>query len=239
MKLLALLVTLWEVLGRLFLSAHARNFVALPSDVVHEAWQLTIDGELAAATAHTALRVALGAGLGGVGGVIFGALVGFPGAGAALAAPLALARSIPPIAWIPLTLLWFGVGEAQVVVVLAGATFHVVTPAAADALGRVPVTLLQAAENLGATPARLVALRIRAATPAVLGALVDGVAMAWFVVVAAEFVSAAEGLGVVVLQGRDLLLPGRTFVGMAALGICGLASDRALRAARGRLVRWA
>jgi sulfonate transport system permease protein len=125
--------------------------------------------------------------------------------------------------------LWFGVSEAQQIAILAGATFHVVAPACADAARRVPASLLHAATNLGASRLAVSGVRARAALPGVLTAIREGVSVAWLVVVAAEFVSAPTGLGVLVLEGRDLLQPARTFLGMALLACCGALSDAGLR----------
>ncbi len=239
MRIVAIFLVLWELLGRLLLDARAANFVPLPSGVVIEALALLQSGDLAVAAGHSALRVLVGGGLGVVAGVAAGVLAAQGGPGRLVAAPLALLRPIPPIAWIPLTLLWFGVSEAQQVAVLAGAVFHVVSLGVEDATRRVPVALLQAAENLGASPVRRLGIRVHAALPGVLGAAREGLVMGWFVLVAAEFVSAAQGLGVLVLEGRDMLLPARTFVGMLALGGAGALTDVGLRRAQARLLRWA
>lgn len=239
MRLAAAFLVLWEVLGRCFLDARALNFVPLPSGVVEAAWTLSVSGELAVALGRSALRVAVGGALGVVLGGLVGGVAAQGGVGRLVSVPVAFLRPVPPIAWIPLTLLWFGVSETQQVVVLAGAVFHVVALGTEDAARRVPRALLDAAANLGASPAARLRVRLHAALPGVLGAAREGLVMAWFVLVAAEFVSAAQGLGVLVLEGRDLLEPARTFVGMGALGLAGALTDVGLRRAQSRLLRWA
>ncbi len=186
-------------------------------------------GEVGVALAHSALRVLVGGGTGAALGLVVGLLVGRGGFGRVLGSPLALVRPIPPIAWIPLTLLWFGVGELQQWAILAGATFHVVTAGVRDALDRVPASLVESAKNLGSRGFGLELVRLRAAAPELGFTLREGLAMAWFVLVAAELVSATEGIGVLVLQGRDLLLPARTFVGMLTLSVAAGLSDALLR----------
>ncbi|GDX78761.1 ABC transporter permease [Deltaproteobacteria bacterium] len=238
MRLTVLLVAAWELLGRLLLDAHDANFVPMPSGVAVELFAVAGSGELWAALWRSALRVAVGGSVGAALGVLAGALGASGRAGAVLRAPLALLRPIPPIAWIPLTLLWFGVSELQQVVILAGATFHVVALGVGDAARRVPEGLVAAARNLGAGVGLTTEVRVRAALPGVLTAVREGFAVAWFVLVAAEFVSAAQGVGVLVLEGRDLLLPARTFVGMGALAAAGALTDWAVRGASGWLVRW-
>lgn len=238
MRLILLLLGAWELAGRIFLDAHAAMFVPVPSGVAAELLALLGSGELWAALWRSTLRVAVGGSCGAAAGVVVGVVAAAGPAGAVLRAPLALLRPIPPIAWIPLTLLWFGVSETQQGVILAGATFHVVALGAGEAARRVPEGLVAAARNLGAGAGLTAEVRMRAALPGVLTAVREGFAVAWFVLVAAEFVSAAQGVGVLVLEGRDLLLPARTFVGMGALAVAGALTDGALRRASGRLLRW-
>lgn len=239
MRVTLVLLAVWEALGRALLDAHNANFVPVPSGVVAELFAVAASGELWAAAWRSALRVTVGGSVGAALGVLAGALGASGRIGAALRAPLALLRPIPPIAWIPLTLLWFGVSETQQLVVLAGATFHVVTLGTGDAARRVPASLVDAATNLGAGWRLALEVRVRASLPGVLTAVREGFAVAWFVLVAAEFVSAVQGVGVLVLEGRDLLLPARTFVGMGALAAAGALTDWVLRGASARLVRWA
>ena len=229
MRLTLALLLLWEIAGRLLFSAHLTQFLPIPSDVVAMGITLLRNGELVDNVLSSAGRVAIGGGIGVLSGAAAGVVLAAGRLGRVLDAPLALLRPVPPIAWIPLTILWFGVSEAQQLAMLAGATFHVVAPGCADAARRVPASLLQAAANLGASPLAVAGVRARAALPGVLTAAREGVAVAWLVVVAAEFVSAPSGLGVLVLEGRDLLQPARTFLGMALLASCGALSDAGLR----------
>lgn len=229
MRLTLTLLLLWEACGRLLFSAPLSRFLPIPSDVVAMGITLLRNGELIDNVLHSAGRVAVGGGIGVLAGATAGVVLAAGRLGRVLEAPLALLRPVPPIAWIPLTILWFGVSEAQQVAILAGATFHVVAPGCADAARRVPSGLLNAASNLGASRLAVAGVRARAALPGVLTASREGVAVAWLVVVAAEFVSAPSGLGVLVLEGRDLLQPARTFLGMALLASCGALTDAGLR----------
>ena len=229
MRLTVALLLLWEACGRLLFSARLSRFLPIPTDVIAMGVTLLRNGELIDNVLHSAGRVAVGGGIGVLSGAAAGVVLAAGRLGRVLEAPLALLRPVPPIAWIPLTILWFGVSEAQQVAILAGATFHVVAPGCADAARRVPPSLLQAATNLGASRLAVAGVRARAALPGVLTAAREGVAVAWLVVVAAEFVSAPSGLGVLVLEGRDLLQPARTFLGMALLASCGALSDAGLR----------
>jgi ABC-type nitrate/sulfonate/bicarbonate transport system permease component len=234
------LVLVWEALGAtLVRDPRTAQFFPLPSAVARAGWSLLADGTLAAAAAHSTARVAIGTALAVVLGVPLGAWIALaPRAGVALAAPLRLIRPIPPVAWVPLTLLWFGVTELQQVVVLALAAFLVVVEGTRHAVAGVPGALFEAARNLGARQAD-VALRVAvpAALPAVAATVREAAGTAWFVLVAAELLAAAQGLGVLVVEGRDLLEPPRMCVGMLALGAGAAITDTLLAALAHRLGR--
>lgn len=232
MRVIAGMLLAWEVAGRVF--GVNSGTLPLPSDVARVAIELAARGELAADVQASAVRVAIGGGLGVAAGVVAGLAIAAGRFGRILDAPLAILRPIPPIAWIPLTLVWFGVSEAQPIAILAGASFHVVAPATADAVRGVPAGLVHAARNLGAGHAAVAGVRLRAALPGVAAAVRQGWMVAWFVLVAAEFVSAPRGLGVLMLEGRDLIEPARTFVSMGALAACAALTDAGLGAAQRR-----
>ena len=240
--LTATLLVAWELAGRLFIDdPRTRLIVPLPSGIVAATVGLTLDGTVPRGVARSALRVLIGTGVAVLVGVPLGALLATaPRLGAVLEAPLRLLRPIPPVAWVPLTMVWFGVTELQQVSILALAATFVVASATHLAVRGVPASLVFAAANLGALPVEL-ALRVRvpAALPGVIAAVREGLATAWFVLVAAEFLAASEGIGVLILEGRDMLDPARAFVGMGALAVCGLVSDRVLAALGARWTRWA
>ncbi|MES2641391.1 MAG: ABC transporter permease [Myxococcota bacterium] len=239
--LVVVLLILWEILGRtLVTDPRTALFLPLPSTIAAAAWAMARDGSLLVDLGRSSARVALGAGAAVVFGVMLGGVVASrPRLGAVLEGPIGWVRPIPPVAWVPLTILWFGVGELQQVVILFFAATFVVSAGTADAVAGVPASLLAAARNLGVPEASLLRrVSVPAALPGVAAAVREGVGTAWFVLVAAEFLSASEGLGVLILEGRDLLEPARTFVGMGALAACGALTDLGLGSLQARLTRW-
>ncbi len=234
------LVLLWEVLGRtLVTDPRTALLLPLPSTVAVTAGTLLADGTLPSAVARSAARVVAGSLLGVALGVPLGAWIALaPRGGRVLDGPLRLVRPVPPVAWVPLTLLWFGVTEVQQVVVLALACTFVVVAGTTRAVAGVPADLLAAARNLGAR-ATHVTLRVAvpAALPAVAATVREAVGTAWFVLVAAELLSATQGLGVLIVEGRDLLEPSRACVGMLTLGACAAVTDTMLGALERRLGR--
>lgn len=136
-----------------------------------------------------------------------------------LAALVAALRPIPPFAYLPLLLVWVGIGETSArLVCFAAAVFPILSYARAG-VADAPVALLQAARNLGVGDAALLwRVRVPAALPATLTGLRSGWTLAWMSVVAAELVGADGGLGQLILDARNLARPDIAMAGMAVLG---------------------
>jgi ABC-type nitrate/sulfonate/bicarbonate transport system permease component len=154
-------------------------------------------------------------------------------------AVIGLLRAIPPFAWVPLLLLWLGIGDTgAALVVFAGAFFPVVRYARAG-VASVPPTLVLAARNLGAGGPRLVATVLApGALPLTITGLRLGWTLAWMSVVAAELVGADGGLGQMVLDARNLARPDVAMAGMVAIGAMAAASEGLLGLVAARVLRW-
>src|SRR5204862_915524 len=138
------------------------------------------------------------------------------GARAALCAPLRLmlepviefVRPIPPLAFLPMFLLWFGLGEGSKVAFIAYTTFFPMFIGVAAAVLRVDVMLLRAAASLGATRADLLRrVVLPGALPGIIVALRLGFGLALFVIVGAEFIGADAGLGNLIMEARTYFNP--------------------------------
>jgi NitT/TauT family transport system permease protein len=144
---------------------------------------------------------------------------------------LQILRPISPLAWIPISILWLGVGDLAAVFLIFLASFLALTVATLNAVHNIDDTHLRAGRNFGLSEAQLV---LRVLCPAVMPRL--GVALritlgiAWLVVVAAEMIAVRSGLGFLIVDARnagnryDLVLGG-----MALIGIIGLMLDIAMR----------
>jgi sulfonate transport system permease protein len=131
----------------------------------------------------------------------------------------ALVRAIPPFAWLPLLLLWVGIGETTSMLVCALGAFFPILEGARVGASEAPTALLNAARNLGASPVRvLFRVRIPAALPSTFTGLRTGATFAWLSVVAAELVGADGGLGQLVLDARNLARPDLAIAGMLCIG---------------------
>jgi ABC-type nitrate/sulfonate/bicarbonate transport system permease component len=145
-------------------------------------------------------------------------------------APIELLRPIPPLAWIPLALIWFGLGEqSKVFIITLGAFFPVVTNTYKGMVGIDP-NLLRAAQTLGLRGWKLL---LRVALPAALPDVATGVRVGWSLsfgsLVAAEILGADQGLGYMIMHARELAQIGVIIYGIILIGAVNLVTDFLIR----------
>jgi NitT/TauT family transport system permease protein len=150
-------------------------------------------------------------------------------------------RPISPLAWIPIAILWFGVGDLAAVFLIFLGSFFPLLVTAINAARSVPAVYVNAGRNFGLSPARLV---YQVLYPAVIPQLIVGLritlGIAWLVVVAAEMIAVNSGLGFLIVDARnagnryDLVV-----AGMVIIGIVGLLLDMEMRSLeRTKSFRW-
>jgi ABC-type nitrate/sulfonate/bicarbonate transport system permease component len=211
-----------------------------PAQVGRVGLDLIGTGELGRHFLTSLGRVAQGFGLAAAAALGLGLLVG-------LCVPLRLmvepvvefVRPIPPLAFLPMFLVWFGLGEASKVAFIGYTTFFPMFVAVAASVLRVDVVLLRAAASLGASRSDLVRrVMLPAALPGIVVALRLGVGLALFVIVGAEFMGADAGLGHLIMEGRTFFNPPQIVLGALVLGLLGSLVNALLLAAERRLLRW-
>jgi ABC-type nitrate/sulfonate/bicarbonate transport system permease component len=210
----------WELAGR----GLASPVLPPASAVLRAAWSMQGLGEDLAASLS---RVLIGYTAAAAAGVGLGGLLALGGTfGAGVLGAVQVLRPIPPIAWVPLAILWCGLGDPSAwFIVFIGAFFPIFTQVA-WALAGTPPALLELGESLGASR-WLVLTRIRfpAALPGIVAGLRTGLGLAWTSVVAAELVGAQSGLGYRIQMHRLVLETDGVLVGMATIGLCGFLMD--------------
>lgn len=235
--LVALLV-LWSALSW----SGTVNELLLPSPlaVVRAGIDEATSGVLVANVLISVKRVLAGYALAVVVGVALGLFVGWnERAYKALNPAIEALRPIPPIAWVPLAILWFGLTDrAAYYIVFIGPVFpiFVTTAAAVRATGR---HYVNAAQCLGADEwALLTKIILPGAMPEIFTALRVGIAVAWTCVVAAELVAAQSGLGYQMWQSRELFKSADVIFGMLMIGALGFASNYLVLLIERRVLRW-
>ncbi len=172
-------------------------------------------------------RVGLGFGIAAVFGIPLGLTLGwYKAANEVLNPVLQFLRPISPIAWIPIAIILFGVGDsAATFLIFIGAFFPIVV-SCVDSVSNVPAVFQLVGRNFGLTPAQFVRRVIfPAALPQILVGLRLALGIAWLVVVAAEMIAVDSGLGYLVVDSRnagkryDLVLAAMLLIGVIGLGL--------------------
>ena len=153
---------------------------------------------------------------------------------------LEFARYLPAVAFVPVVLLWTGIGEASKITVIWIGTFFQMVIMLSEDVARVPLPQVEAARTLGATGREVMALvLLRSAMPAMFDTLRITLGWAWTYLVVAELVAANSGLGYAILKAQRFLQTDRIFVGIIVIGLIGLGTDQLLRWLHRRLFSWA
>lgn len=208
-----------------------------PVAVVRALGELAVNGKLFRYAIASLFRVTWGFSLAVVIGIPLGLVLGWYRRGGQTIAPaLMFLRPISPLAWIPLAILWFGVGDQSAIFLIFIATVLPLTLTAMQASANVSHVHIQAARNFGLSSFAIVRrVLLPAALPQLVGGIRIALGIAWLVVVAAEMIAVNSGLGFLIVDARnagdryDLVV-----AGMLAIGVIGLALDAALRVAERR-----
>jgi len=248
----AVLIGLWSVLSAT--GAVSDRFLPAPADLARTARDFVVAPKRppipgvvpfkGAAVEH--VRASLGR---WVVGYAIAVCVGVPlGMGLGLSRWMAAAldplfqalRSVPITAWLPIALVWFGLGEgAARYLVFIGAVSPIVV-ATADSTARVPRQLVDTARMLGTRPRDLARrVYLPSALPGIVTGLRLGLTLGWTTVIVAELTGSRRGLGAMMFAAREVSKLDQIIVGMATFAIIGFAGDLLLRTAARPLVRWA
>jgi NitT/TauT family transport system permease protein len=153
---------------------------------------------------------------------------------------LEFARYLPAVAFVPMVLLWTGIGEASKITVIWLGTFFQMVIMLSEDVARVPMPQIEAARTIGANDREVLLLvLLRSAMPAMFDTLRITLGWAWTYLVVAELVAANSGLGYAILKAQRFLQTDRIFVGIMLIGLIGLGTDQILRWIHRRLFPWA
>ena len=247
--LLALVVPLALLLGwHLAVKAGMTRLIPSPADVAEYMVDFAVGGvwdDAFSATLHIHLfasmtRVYGGFALAALVAVPLGLLIGRNEKVRALLDPfLQLMRPIPVTAWLPLSMILFGLGPRSAFFLVFLGAFYPILLNTVFGVRSVEKRLFEAASMLGCSgTAQFFRVVLPASLPSIFTGLRLGLGLAWFVIVVGEMTGVPQGLGAVIMDGRTLSRTELVICGMIVIGIAGFISDRIIVALMNRLLRW-
>lgn len=224
------------------------RLIPLPSGVATMMWDFAFggiydDAYSASLPIHfwkSVQRVYGGFLLAAVTGIPLGLMLGrIPLLRALLDPMLSLLRPVPVTAWLPLSMIFFGLGPKSAIFLVFLGAFYPILLNTVFGVKSVDARLYEAAEMLGCTGSQMFrAVVLPAALPSIFNGLRLGAGFAWILIVVGEMTGVPEGLGAVIMDGRTLSRTDLVITGMIIIGITGFLSDRILVLLSNYFLRW-
>ena len=216
------------------------QFLASPTAMVREGWVLLVEYGFIKDIGMTVWRV--------LGGFVIAAAIGVP-LGIAMGAYkpveaffepfVSFARYLPASAFIPLLILWAGIGEAQKLLVIFIGSFFQIVLMVMMAVGNSRRDLVEAAYTLGASDAGIIRrVLIPGSAPEIAEILRLVLGWAWTYVIVAELIGSSSGIGHMIIESQSLLNTGQIIFGIIIIGFIGLVSDFLFKFGNQRLFPW-
>ena len=233
-----ILIAVWEILSRT--GAVPAYQLPAPSVILETIFGLAADGSLWGHIGITVYRVFIGFLIGTAFAVILGAVVGFYSKAEQIFDPMIQAfRSIPSLAWVPLFILWMGIGEPSKVTMIAVGVFFPVYLNVVSGIGGVDRKLIEVGKMYGLNTFQLIKrVILPASLPSFLTGLRSGLGLGWMFVVAAELMGASTGLGYLLVLGQNTLSPETILASIVFFAIIGKLSDWILKTVELRSLHW-
>ena len=232
-----LLIVVWQIAGATGILPE--RILPAPQLIAESAIELLRSGELVDALAVSSVRVAQGLALGAVAGLVLGVIVGTSRyADAILDPPLQMLRALPHLGLIPLFILWFGIGEAPKVLLIALGVIFPIYLNTASGLRQIDPKLRDMATVFGfSRRQRLTEVILPSIAPQVLVGVRQSLAIAWLTLIVAEQLNATTGLGYLIMNARDYFRIDVIIVGLVVYALLGILTDALVRVAEARALR--
>lgn len=232
------IVALWEGLGHL--GKINPSVLPIPSKLVTTLISIIKDGPLSKNIIVSLRRVLSGFALGASCGVLLGISMGLSYKFNRLFLPLTeIIRPIPILAWVPVLILWTGIGEKSKIITIAIGSFWSALLNTTDGVANVDYKYKELA-NVYVKTKRDTILQVvlPAATPSIFTGLRIGVGSAWLSMIGAEMIAASSGLGYFITYNREVMRPDKMYVGVVVIGIIGWLINVGIRKVEARALRW-
>jgi sulfonate transport system permease protein len=233
-----ILIVSWEIATRLKL--FPPQLLVPPEQVIFTFLDLLKKGDLIVHLKISLIRVIAGFTTGTLAGFILGTAMGLSKNVERYIAPsFHSIRQVPLFAWMPLLMLWLGIGEVFKVVFIAIGSFYPMTLNTFEGIRGVPKEYVEVAKVFEYSRFKLLRKVIfPAALPNILTGIRIGIGMSWMFVVGAEIIASSEGIGYLMNWGRQLFQFDIVMVGFFVIGIIGLIMNNAVRPVETYFLRW-
>jgi NitT/TauT family transport system permease protein len=244
-SLVAALIVIWEIFSAIGVLPH--RILPPPSDIFLAVGELIRPGlppgyTLLKHLFASLVRVFCGFILGALVAIPLGIVMGWSRIVRILFEPvLQVLRPIPPLAWIPIAILWFGIGLKSASFIIFLGVFFPVLLNTISGVDLVDQVIVKAARTLGANDYEILRkVLMPGALPSIITGLRVGLGIGWMTLVAAEFtgVKSGYGLGYMIMVARDIQRPDEILAGMLVIGLVGILMDTILKTWEKRILRW-
>ena len=238
----AVILAAWWIVAELRLVPHL--FLPTPAEVANAAVSIFQDGYANATlfehVGASLLRIFTAAAIAIALGIPIGLLMGLNRwAKGVFDTPIEFYWPVPPLAYLPLMIIWLGIGETSKIVLLALAMFAPIVLSAQAGVRSVSQERVNAALSLGATRFQLLReIVLPSALPEILTGIRISLGVGWGTLVAAELIAATRGIGYLIMSASHFLATDVVFVGIGIIAACAFAFSFAMRLLEAWLVPW-
>jgi len=236
------ILSLWWLLAQTGWVPHL--FLPTPSEVLLQAQSIWDDGYANATlwehVSASLARILTAAAIAVLLGIPVGLLMGLNRwAKGVLDTPIEFYWPLPPLAYLPLMIIWLGIGEASKITLLTLAMFAPIVLSAQAGVRALPLERVNAALSLGATRWQLFgAVVLPSALPEILTGIRIALGVGWGTLVAAELIAANRGIGFMIMSASHFLATDAVFVGIGVIALCAFSFTLGMRLLEGWLVPW-
>ncbi len=231
-------IVIWKIVTYLRLLSPV--ILPSPESIAQALINELISGDLLENVGISLYRVFLGFGIASAMAISLGLLIGWSEKAKSFVDPLVeIVRPIPPMAWIPLSILWFGIGEfPKIFIIILGVFFPVLTNTVVG-VKSIEKGLLKLARTMGLRGFALFReVIVVGASPYIITGLRIGLGFGWMCLVTAELIAAQAGLGYMIEEAKLLLLTNKVILGMLTIGFLGILIDRVIMKLERFILPW-
>ena len=221
-----ILIIIWYIVCDVFQMVPSYMFPG-PVDVANSFVKLIVSGQLFRDILDTLYKVLFGMLLASVVGITLGIILGwFKRLETLCRLVISILRPIPPIAWIPFSIIWFGIGLGPAVfIIFMGCVFPILI-STIDGVHRTDSVLIEAAQSFGASNAQMLTeVILPSSLPHIVSGLKVAIGIALMCTISGEMIGSSSGIGYMILTSTNLFDTGSTVVGMLVIGIIGIIFD--------------